>query len=242
MNRPKILLVDDTKLVLELEKSFLKCSNVDVITASNGVEALELIRKDPPDLVFMDVNMPVMDGIACCTLLKADPFLSGIPIVMLTTAGKEEDRERARQAGCDDFLTKPIDRRLFLDMARRYTDAVDRRAVRVPCQFPILFLLGKSVFGAHALDVSEGGVFISTREEIAPQRRISIAFYVPAPVPVLMELKGKVAWVNPPGKRVHTGLPAGFGVEFVDLEEKENLLLRGYLEAAGAHLLQDVDW
>lgn len=231
MNKPKILLVDDTRLVLELEKSFLKFSHVDVVTAANGVEALELIRKDPPDLIFMDMNMPAMDGIACCTQLKSDPFLSGIPVVMLTTAGKEDDRERAKKAGCDDFLTKPIDRRLFLDMARRYTDAVDRRELRIPCQFPVMFLLGKSPVGANALDISDGGLFLATREEVQPDRQVVVAFYLPAAAPVLMEIKGRVAWVNEEGKRVHGGLPVGFGVEFLELEEKETALLKSYIEA-----------
>ncbi|HBA89419.1 MAG TPA: response regulator [Geobacter sp.] len=234
MNKPKILLVDDTRLVLELEKSFLKFSHVDVVTAGNGVEALELIRKDPPDLIFMDMNMPAMDGIACCTLLKSDPFLSGIPVVMLTTAGKEGDRERAKNAGCDDFLTKPIDRRLFLDMARKYTDAVDRRGLRIPCQFPVMFLISKCPVGANALDISDGGLFLATREEVRPGRQITLAFYLPAAAPVLMELKAKVAWVNEEGKRVHDGLPAGVGVEFLELEETESALLRGYLEAEAA--------
>ena len=142
--RPKILLVDDTRLVLELEKSFLKLSHVDVLTAMNGVEALEMIRKDPPDLIFMDMNMPIMDGITCCTQLKADPFMCSIPVIMLTTAGREGDRERASQAGCDGFLTKPIDRREFLEIARQYADAVDRRDIRVPCQFPAVYLIGKT--------------------------------------------------------------------------------------------------
>lgn len=238
MTKPKIMLVDDTRLILELEKSFLKFSHVDVITAGNGVEALELIRKNPPDLIFMDLNMPAMDGISCCTLLKADPFLCGIPVVMLTTAGNDQDRERSRQAGCDDFLTKPIDRRLFLDMARKYTDAVERRDLRLPCQLPVLFLTGMSPVGAHALDVSDGGMFLATREPVVVGQKLRLAFYVETKEATLLEVRGKVAWVNEEVKRVNSGLPAGFGIEFFELEEWQSVELKTYLERFGASVAE----
>lgn len=226
MAKPKILLVDDTKLVLELEKSYLKLSHVEVLTASNGAEALELIRQNPPDLVFMDMNMPVMDGIACCTALKADPFLSAIPVIMLTTAGRAGDRENAQQAGCDGFITKPIDRREFLEIARRYADAVDRRELRVPCQFPVMFTLGQSPVGALAMDIGDGGVFISSREPVRPETLIKVALYLPQQPLVLREFSAKIAWVNEEGNRVNTGLPPGFGAEFSDLEESERAALK----------------
>lgn len=230
------MLVDDTKLILELEKSFLKCSHVDVVTASNGAEALEMIRKDPPDLIFMDMNMPVMDGITCCRELKGDPFLSAIPVVMLTTAGKVDDRERAREAGCDNFLTKPIDRRMFLEMAHNYTDSVDRRERRIPCQLPVVFLLGKSAVGGNVLDISDGGVFIATREPVNQGQKLKVALYLETESPELVEFSGRVAWVNEDGKRVHAGLPSGFGVEFLELEERETACLKSYLdEASGAY-------
>jgi len=229
--KPKILLVDDTKLVLELEKSFLKLSNVEVLTAMNAVEALELIRKDPPDLVFMDMNMPAMDGIACCTELKADPFLCGIPVVMLTTAGRDGDRERALQAGCDGYLTKPIDRREFLEMARKYTDAVDRRDLRIPCQFPAIVLLGKSAIGAEVMDLGDGGVFIASREPVRQETLIKLALYLPEADPLLRELTGRIAWLNEDGKRVNPTLPPGFGVEFIDLEEREHAALKHLVDA-----------
>ena len=228
--KAKIMLVDDTKLILELEKSFLKCSHVDIVTAGNGLEALELIRKDPPDLVFMDFNMPVMDGISCCALLKADPFLCGIPVVMLTTAGNDEDRARAAQAGCDDFLTKPVDRRLFLEMAHKYTASVERREQRVPCQIPLLFLLDGAPVGAHALDIGDGGLFVASRETVPLHQKMRLAFYLETARLPLFEVQGRVAWVNGEGSRVHKGLPAGFGVELVELEPWQADELKGFVE------------
>jgi two-component system cell cycle response regulator len=229
--KPKILLVDDTRLVLELEKSFLKLSDLEVQTAMNGVEALELIRMDPPDLIFMDMNMPDMDGVACCTILKGDPFLCSIPLVMLTTAGREGDRERAMRAGCDDFLTKPVERREFLEKARKYTDAVERRDVRIPCHSPVIFLLGKSPIGAEVMDTGEGGVFIATHEPVRQESRIKLALYLPEVNPFLMEVTGRVAWLNQEGKRVNPTLPPGFGMEFLDLGERERAALKLFVDA-----------
>ena len=231
MARPKILLVDDTRLVLELEKSFLKLSHVEVVTAMNGVEALDLVRKDPPDLIFMDMNMPVMDGLACCTALKADPFLSCIPVIMLTTAGREGDRERAKEAGCDDFLTKPIDRREFLEKARQYTDAVDRRDLRIPCQFPAIFLLGDTPIGAQVVDVGDGGVFLASHEPVRQDTLVKLALFLPAVPPVLCELTGRIAWLNEDGKRVNPTLPPGFGVEFLELGERVRSALKHLVES-----------
>jgi two-component system, cell cycle response regulator len=233
--KPKILLVDDTRLVLELEKSFLKLSHVEVLTATNGAEALEVIRKDPPDLVFMDLNMPVMDGLTCCKALKADPFLCGIPVIMLTTAGNEGDRERAAEAGCDGFLTKPIDRREFLEKARSFTEAVDRRELRVPCQFPAMFVLGQDAVGAFVMDIGDGGAFLATHEPVRPDAMIRLALYLPEGKPVLRELSGKIAWINAEGKRVNPGLPAGFGVEFLDVEEE----VQGALKHVVDEILQN---
>lgn len=231
MAKPKILLVDDTRLVLELEKSFLKLSHVEVLTAMNGVEALELIRKDPPDLIFMDMNMPEMDGLACCSALKADPFLSAIPVIMLTTAGREGDRERAAQAGCDDFLTKPIDRREFLEKARHYTDAVDRRDLRIPCQFPAIFLLGDSPVGAEVLDVGDGGVFLASHEPVRHDTMVKLALYLPGAKPQLREFAGRIAWLNEVDKRVNPALPPGFGVEFLDLDESSHSALKHLVDS-----------
>jgi two-component system, cell cycle response regulator len=229
--KPKILLVDDTRLVLELEKSFLKVSDVEVITAGNGVEALAIIRKDPPDLVFMDMNMPEMDGISCCSVIKSDPFLSEIPVVMLTTAGREADRERAAKAGCNDYITKPIDRREFLDMARKYTEAVDRREPRIPCRIPVLFLHGKSPVCGHALDLSDGGLFLATHELLRDGTPLNLALYLPSASPRLMQVAGRVAWANPESKRLCPALPAGVGVQFLDLDEQETAQLKAFIEA-----------
>ena len=120
MSLPRILLVDDVRLFLELEKSFLHLAQAKILTAANGEEALAVVRKERPDLVFLDLYMPVLDGAACCSAIKSDPEISTTPVIMVTTGGKPEEVEQCRAAGCDGLLTKPVDRSAFLDMVSRF--------------------------------------------------------------------------------------------------------------------------
>jgi CheY-like chemotaxis protein len=120
MPLPKILLVDDVQLFVELEKSFLNLVPTDIRTAANGKDALDLVRQERPDLIFMDLYMPVMDGASCCAALKADPEFADIPVVMVTTGGKPEEIEQCRTAGCDGLLTKPVEKSAFREMYNRF--------------------------------------------------------------------------------------------------------------------------
>ena len=126
MSLPRILLVDDVRLFLELEKSFLNLAQTEILTAANGEEALAIVRRERPDLVFLDLYMPVLDGAACCAAIKGDLELSATPIVMVTTGGKPEEVEQCRAAGCDGLLTKPIDRTAFLDTVSRFIPSYSR--------------------------------------------------------------------------------------------------------------------
>ena len=118
--RKKVLLADDVNLFLELEKTFLKRADIDLLVARNGRQALEMVREHRPQLAFLDLYMPEMDGDTCCSLVKADPALRHIPIVMVTQGGRDAETARCRAAGCDELLFKPLDRTEFLAMADKY--------------------------------------------------------------------------------------------------------------------------
>src|SRR6266702_2625721 len=133
----KILLVDDVMLFLEIEKGFLVHSPVTILTAKDGVEALSLTRSERPDLVVMDLNMPKMDGVTCCSTIKSDPALGSIPVIMISNSSRPEDVETCWKAGCDDFMAKPLDGKLFLEKMHKFLPAVERRSARVHCQMPV---------------------------------------------------------------------------------------------------------
>ena len=113
--KKKILLVDDTETVLMTEKLMLAGQNYEISVARNGQDALDTISDAPPDLVLLDVVMPVLNGIDTCRQLKDNPHTAKIPVLIVTTKGEPENVEKAMLAGCDDFLTKPFDKMELLD-------------------------------------------------------------------------------------------------------------------------------
>jgi two-component system, cell cycle response regulator DivK len=104
----KILIVEDVELSRDLLVQMLE-GDYTIITADDGAAAVELAQREHPDLILMDLSMPVVDGWEATRRLKADPELADIPIIALTAHAMRGDEERARASGCDDYLSKPID-------------------------------------------------------------------------------------------------------------------------------------
>ena len=98
-----ILLVDDDDMVRDLVAATLRGGAYKLIQAVDGGQGLALAREHKPDLIFLDVNMPVMDGVSVCAELKTDPRTRGITVIMLTALGQDVDKDRAKRAGCGHF-------------------------------------------------------------------------------------------------------------------------------------------
>ncbi len=108
MERKKILLVDDSETVLMMERMVLKASRYELLVAKEGQEAMDKALSEQPDLILLDVVMPIMDGFEVCRKLRAQEATRSIPIIMVTTRGEEKHIECAFEAGCNDYITKPI--------------------------------------------------------------------------------------------------------------------------------------
>ena len=115
-----LLVVDDEPQNVELLRMIVEDSELPVrfVTATNGAEALSQVRALRPDLILMDLKMPVLDGWAATRALKADPTTAGIPIIALTAQAMRGDLDKSRDAGCDGYLTKPIDLQRVLALLR----------------------------------------------------------------------------------------------------------------------------
>jgi uncharacterized protein (TIGR02266 family) len=226
---PKILLVDDVIMFLELQKTFLKFSSVHVLTAKDGVEALRTVRKERPSLVFMDLHMPNMDGVECCARIKADAEFKSMPVIMITSEGKGEERKVCFSAGCDDFLTKPLDRTLFLETARKYLPAIDRRDSRISCRANVKFRAFGITLSAEILDVSPNGIFIAADYDVALGTILEVVFQLPESG-MLIQSKGRVAWLNSRKERKKPKLPVGFGIEFIAMTAESREALRQFVE------------
>ena len=105
----RILLVEDNEVNRNMLIRRLERAGHSVITAADGATALDMMLKERPALVLMDMNLPVKDGWTACSEAQADPKIRDIPIIALTANAMEEDRARALEAGCADFATKPVD-------------------------------------------------------------------------------------------------------------------------------------
>jgi two-component system phosphate regulon response regulator PhoB len=115
----KILVVDDEPDAVELVKFNLKGAGFDVITAADGEEALTRARTILPDIIVLDLMIPLVDGLEVCKILRRDPKTAGIPIIMLTAKAAEIDRVLGLELGADDYVTKPFSPRELVLRVKR---------------------------------------------------------------------------------------------------------------------------
>jgi two-component system cell cycle response regulator DivK len=120
MNPPTILVVEDSALNRKLVETVLKPHGYRVILAENGQDGVEVALREKPDLILMDVMMPVMNGYEATQQIKRQSDMAAVPIVALTASAMPHERERAMQAGCDGYITKPIDTRAFLGQVKEF--------------------------------------------------------------------------------------------------------------------------
>ncbi len=120
MNDKTILVIEDHELNLKLVKALLQRGSFQVLGAGDAESGLELARSGKPDLILMDIQLPGMDGLAATRLIKEDPLLRKIPVVAMTSYAMEADLKKAKEAGCDGYITKPIETRRFLDTVRNF--------------------------------------------------------------------------------------------------------------------------
>ncbi len=117
----KILIVDDEahiRMLIEQTLEELEDEGVEFLTAENGEIALEIIQKENPKLVFLDVMMPKMNGMEVCRRVKKELELKDVFIVLLTAKGQELDRQRGQEVGADVYMTKPFDPEIILSKAK----------------------------------------------------------------------------------------------------------------------------
>jgi len=117
-----ILVIDDSNTIRRSAELFLKAAGHEVILASDGFEALARVVERPPDLIFIDVMMPRLDGYQTCALLKKNERFRHIPVVMLTSKDGVFDRARGALVGCDEYLTKPFTKSELLETVARHTN------------------------------------------------------------------------------------------------------------------------
>ena len=221
-----ILLADDSPFFLNLERQFLRHTPATVLEAKNSRETLSLARTYHPSLVFMDIGLQPLDGISCCRQFGGDPELKATPVILIGERGNLEQQKSAAEAGCAGFLTKPLDRRAFLDAGHKLLVGIDRREPRRECSLTVAFEWEQAERFGSCLDISSGGMFLKVDPKAAKGDRLPLRFRLPDGQRTPIELTGRVAWVNTHTGAIKPNLPAGYGIEFVDISEKAAIELR----------------
>ena len=120
MSAPGILVVEDNDMNMQLVEFLLEEGGYSIVKATSGEEALAITREQAPDLILMDIHLPGMDGLSVVRAMKADARTARVPIVALTAHAMRGDKDRFLEAGCDGYISKPIDVKTFIASIRQY--------------------------------------------------------------------------------------------------------------------------
>jgi uncharacterized protein (TIGR02266 family) len=228
--RWKVLLAEDLARFLEPEKTFLQREDIELVVARDGFEALAAMRRARPDLILLDLSLPGMDGTEVCREVKADPLLRDTPVLMVTSAGRDDERVRCEEAGCDGIVTKPIDRNVFLAAVRDRLRIAARGAHRVPARLQVRFGGGGDrILTNFTVNVSTGGVFVETAQPFAVGDPLETSFVLPGRGQ-RVRCQSRVAWVNEAERPLAPSLPPGIGLQFFDISEDDRAAILSFVK------------
>ena len=198
MDKKIILLVDDVKLFLQLEESFLNRKHYATVTARTGKEAIETARDKLPDIIMLDFVMPDMNGDEVCRALKKDPLTARIPVVVISSDGMVEARERCVAAGCDDFITKPLKRSTFLKAIENQLNVTEREYHRIDTDLPCGVRRDDEVINGQMKNISEVGANLILDSAVEEGGEVQFAFSLPGQNESF-DLPAVVRWMENPG-------------------------------------------
>ncbi len=226
----KILLVDDVVFFREVMCDYFKRTPATMITAASGQEAIDLAKRELPDLIYMDVAMPEMSGIEACRHIKAHPTLKKIPVLLVFTPDRDATVAEVVTSGCDGYLAKPFGREDFLNLGHSHLFNIERREQRVPCQMTVNFSINGEQYQGRGIDISLHGFYVEFRDEIPPNSLIKASFLLPTVSAEKIEVSGRITWINQGFPRQNMTLPQGFGVAIQSIDVGSVETIRTYLE------------
>jgi uncharacterized protein (TIGR02266 family) len=234
MGRKRIVLTDDVELFLMMENTFFNREEFEMITVRGGQELLRIVRASCPELIFMDLRMPDMSGDECCHILKSNETSRHFPVVIVSPAEEREVLEMCRIAGCDDIVTKPIDRQDFMRISRKYLNITERADMRFPVRMEVSFAaLSGTIQSGCSIDLNTGGMFLATDHLHPSGTMLYMDFILPGEGKQI-RCPAEVAWLNGPIERKKPQLPNGMGVRFVGLDAAELEVIRACMEEGNA--------
>ena len=173
---PAILLVDDSGLFRGAAEEVLKRTGCATLTASSGTEALDIARREKPQMIVVKAGIAPMTGLDLSRVLKADPEFAKTPIVVVGLPGTEE---AARKAGADETLPLPLDPEAFFAVVRRFLQVVPREEARSAVEWSVTFWRDGIQHVGTIRDLSRGGFFVRTPVRQPVGARLDVSFDVP---------------------------------------------------------------
>ena len=231
MSLSTILLVDESKVFLTIEKQFLRTSRAELLEARTAAEALTLCREHRPHLAYISFDLPDRSGAELCRQIKLDPRLGTMPVVMVCDEKDVAQQTASRQAGSDGILCKPLDRLRFLEVGRSFLVGI--REMRRPCQVSVCCSGGNKSFTTRGHDISSGGIFLAATD-LLPQGeavRLVVTLARPGSSGPTISCSGTVAWHNLREKPLKPNHPMGFGVSFTAMSVTDSGILSDFLLA-----------
>lgn len=221
----RILVVDDAPIFREIETVFLRRSGT-VLTADDGTSALELARRERPDLVLTDLTMREMHGDELCRAMRSDPDLRNTPVIVVTSGRSPEEHERAVRAGADDIIEKPLKRVGLLQSVNRFLRARMRSQPRATLEIDVTLSVKGEVLSGRSRNVSRGGIFVEARPTYEPDTELGVVFHTPDGARRIAPT-ARVAWRRP--ERSDAAQVPGMGLQFLRLEPEAAEWLEEYV-------------
>ncbi len=222
MEKKKVLLVDDVGLFLQLEETFFKRKNCLILTARSGEEALKIVKENKPDLIVLDFYMPGMNGDEVCRIIKSDPALKDIPIIMVSKSSKAEDIEKCIKAGCDHYMTKPIRQTELLEKAAELMNIPVRKSMRIFVKIEVEGKSGIQSFFGRTENISSSGIFIICEKDLELHSNVTLRFLLPGSEEEIV-VKGEIVRIDP-SKNI------GYGIRFTELSKEAEEKLKNFIK------------
>lgn len=227
----KILIVDDNETFLMYISILLRRMGYDkVIPASNGLEALKLLRILMPDVVILDIIMPQLDGITVLRHIKGDERTLNIPVIMVTNESvRRKSFEDCERLGCSGYLKKPVRITELNDMLNEcitYARGKKRKFLRTTFEKKVAVTHNGVTNEHHAVSLSEGGVFIRKRDPFSVGTELELA--IPLKNEQTINIKGTVIYVKGLSEDIFR-IPPGFAIKFKKMNSNDAALLKIYI-------------
>jgi CheY-like chemotaxis protein len=214
-DKPKtVLLVDDVQLFIKLEETFFKRAGCKVITATSGKDCLKAVREQNPDLILLDYLMPDLRGDQVCQELRKDERTKDVPVIIVSTSSKNEDIDLCYKAGCNDYLTKPVQPEIVLARAAALLAIPHRAHRRLPVNFRVDGEAPPLTFTGFSRNLSMSGISVEAEQVLEQSAKLRIW------LPVLedhsmVEVMGEVVRSEFDKKRGRNV----YGIRFIDISK-----------------------